>query len=339
MQSVKDSYTFAVTTSPFRNDLQNGVKASFSPSGFVSLKQLNLSQRTSLRPPNPLDFETVNGKSNHASGSSGKYRRRTYKPKSDLFSNFEYGSCPYDSLREDAKREKELRSLTLTSFSRKPFSCTASKIRMKHEDIVENENYSLPLLGPSVPDEVTKNSKQERTSSQKYSFRLGCASSQVISASIAEGEQRRSLETWCHALFDRVSRDWPNAHFRMRVTNADEISFSFQNKRIDSDGSRGDNILDAAALKNYMTHLAVHGDAAKLNLSRRVDRWGTLEDANGAARKATEDNSKTDSHCCIVFSFLAPWVAPAGSLALRRVDSLRCRVKARQFEMHAKKVV
>jgi hypothetical protein len=342
-QSVKNSYTYTVSAAPFRNDLQAVVKASFSPSGFLSLKKLDISQRASIGKPYRISprystastivhgFDELQSQRPktpvHDPLRASALREVNHRNKIDnrhgCFSSFEYQSCPYDMLREELKRERELRSLMLTSFSRKPFSCTASKIRMKHEDIVENENYSFPLLGPSVSDHVQK-PRGEKRRGLKTDFRLGCASGVALSASIAQGEQRRSLATWCRTLFDAISKDWPHTVFRLQVTAADEIIFYFETTGADNTRIESGRSVDIDALKKYMTHLAVHGHAAELKLSRRIDRWGVTESNDGV-----HGSAEASQH--VVFSFFAPWAAGAGSLALRRVDSLRCRVKARQL--------
>ena len=85
---------------------------------------------------------------------------------------------------------------------------------------------------------------------------------------------KSNAKRWCRQLYDLLAKDWPNLHFALRIAK-DELLVQFPTQK--------QQVLPAmGAVQRYMAHLIAHGDAMKMGLQKRGDRWGVLEAENNA---------------------------------------------------------
>lgn len=217
---------------------------------------------------------------------------RSHRPqKRDLkqlrvFSPFQYGFHDYEAAKVKAKREADLRELNLISFSRKPFRLSSSKVKLLHEDIIDNENFVYPTLGPS-DGKLAYRGRAAELDRNKPAYGLFRPGGRATKDQQRKEEGRGSVPEWSRRMFFRLSEDWPQLRFTLRFTTEDEFVVSFdasaplqptqedalaENKR----PVRG--AIDVlSSLNRYMKHFATHGLASEFRLIKRGDRWNCLE--------------------------------------------------------------
>ena len=201
------------------------------------------------------------------------------------FSPLVYNHSNYSRPQQLQKEEREYHRLVTESFSRKPFACASSRIRLKNEDLFENETFVYPNLGPSKGKPSLESIvRKDFTDSKK----LLAGPFRRVGRSTVSGETQSpaQIEEGSRLLFAKLSSDWGHLKFNIRLTSDDELLVTFAAEQV-----LETRCLDA--LVKYLLHDAKHGTIAKMHLRRRGDRW-----------RVREDNE-------VVFSFYAPWVASA----------------------------
>jgi hypothetical protein len=167
---------------------------------------------------------------------------------------------------------------------------------------------------------------------------------------------KSNTKRWCRQLYDLLAKDWPNLHFALRIAK-DELLVQFPTQK---------QVLPAmGAIQRYMAHLIAHGDAMKMGLQKRGDRWGVLEAENYSVpaasgttdlidsgnRHATPDSTDSPNHHerldlllpttetdekgsgerYLTFSFYFPWVT-IGRLIVHNKEARRERKNTRDIK-------
>ena len=214
-------------------------------------------------------------------------KKDTVQPR--FFTPVRYGHSDYDAFKVKAKRDTDLRELNLISFSRKPFRLCSSKVKLQHEDIIENENFVYPTLGPS-DDRLRYRGRAAELDKNKPSYGLFRPGGRATKEQQVKEEGRRFVPNWSRCMFTKLSEDWPQLRFKLRFTTDDEFVFSFEAPApLDIGGdeatpsSAGAMLKVLDSLNRYMKHFAAHGLASEFRLIKRGDRWNCLEPVGGAA--------------------------------------------------------
>jgi hypothetical protein len=305
----------SITTSSCSSESERIAK-SFRGGSFYSIKKL-----PARLLPGVIDESR---KLNIAESLSNKplatYKARTVPV---YFTPITYSRTEYNKLAENEREEAQFQRLTTLSFSRKPFTYSSSKVRLKNEDIFGNEEYKYPILGPGKGvSELSTFVRQDFTNAEKMIhgpfFVLGKGRDREAA--------RDDIYSWCREIYEKISTDWSHLRYHMQVLEGQEIVvlFEMNTLRGDSDGSGS---YAEVALSRFMGTMSRHGVAAERRLRKRGDRWRVLEwmevkPTPGATppRDSIESGSDTASSVMVevvVYSFFAPWVTSAQNKAHR----------------------
>lgn len=152
---------------------------------------------------------------------------------------------------------------------------------------------------------------------------------------------RQSIEKWTPALFKQLQKDWSHLKFKVKFTNDDELLIQFfVGKRIKLNNNNDVTLLliedekryrddinaniNIDVITKYMNRLVSHGLAADFNLSKRGDRWGSIEviknivPSNNNENNDTlekEDDSEQDLY--LTYSIFPPWQTKGPTLAAK----------------------
>jgi hypothetical protein len=234
------------------------------------------------------------------------------------FTPITYSRTEYNKLAENEREEAQFQRLTTLSFSRKPFTYSSSKVRLKNEDIFGNEEYKYPILGPGKGvSELSSFVRQDFTNAEKMIhgpfFVLGKGRDREAS--------RDDIYGWCREIYEKISTDWSHLRFHMQVLDGEEIVVFFEMKTlkgdVDSPSTAG---LAEVALSRYMGTMARHGVAAERRLRKRGDRWRVLEsmELKQTSEGVLDHNQESPQmQEVVVYSFFAPWVTSAQNKAHR----------------------
>jgi hypothetical protein len=97
---------------------------------------------------------------------------------------------------------------------------------------------------------------------------------------------KSNTKRWCRQLYELLAEDWPDLHFTLRITK-DELLVQFPTLT---------QVLPAmGAVQKYMAHLIAHGEAMKIGLKKRGDRWGVLELQHSDLHVASSDTVTSNS--------------------------------------------
>lgn len=232
------------------------------------------------------------------------------------FTPITYSRTEYNKLAENEREEAQFQRLTTLSFSRKPFTYSSSKVRLKNEDIFGNEEYKYPILGPGKGiSELSSFVRQDFTNAEKMIhgpfFVLGKGRDREAS--------RDDIYIWCREIYEKLSVDWSHLRYHMQVLDGQEIVVLFEMSTLRSEESAASGIADVA-LSRYMGTMARHGIAAERRLRKRGDRWRVLEwmELKPSDNIATSDSQPSPQMVeVVVYSFFAPWVTSAQNKAHR----------------------
>lgn len=246
------------------------IRNSFSPASCWSVKAIpaaiTAQSMHDARVAHLIDVRTSKGQ-----------KRDTGLPR--FFTPLRYGHSDYGADKVNSKRDADIRELNLISFSRKPFRLSSSKVKMQHEDIIDNENFVYPTLGPS-DETLMYRGRGAAVDKAKPSYGLFRPGGRATKEQQVKEEGRRLVPDWSRQMFAQLSEDWPQLRFRLRFTTDDEFVFSFD---APSDGDEGGPSKSATAvmgaLNRYMKHFSTHGLASEFRLIKRGDRWNCLEPA------------------------------------------------------------
>lgn len=352
--------TFTSSSPHYTHYSNERIRNAFSPASCWSVKAIpakisaqsvqdaRLAQLMSVRAARPAGREAA-----------------AHRPPPRFFTPLRYDHADYDADRVKAKRDADIRELNLISFSRKPFRLSSSKTKLQHEDIIDNENFVYPTLGPS-DEALMYRGRGAEIDKSKPAYGLFRPGGRATKEQQQKEEGRRSVPDWSRAMFRQLSADWPQLRFRLRFTTEDEFVFSFDAPAAPTEGEGAAQSAVAVlnALNRYMKHFAAHGLASEYRLIKRGDRWNCLEPSAAplppaAAESASpsesdpppasperrlrfEDSSPAPSPArgtqplepraaagaAVVYSFYAPWVTVAG-VKTRRAEALRSRAMAR----------
>jgi hypothetical protein len=310
--------TFASSAAPFQHLPSQRIRSTYSPGSCWSLKKLP----AVLSPTSVHSAQTISATEN----SFRRHEPQKTTKQTDYFTPLNYGFSEYNSHVYEEKRANELRELNLISFSRKPFQYSSSKVRLKHEDIMDNENFVYPTLGPSDGSKRAGRALKPI----KPAFGLFRPGGRASREQRAREESREFVSDWSRRMFAALAADWPQLRFKLQFTAAEEFLFQFSLPR-------GQEEALAGPLNKYMKHFAAHGLAAEFRLIKRGDRWNCVEPAalegegalgsSSSIREKEEEDRESDV-LLVVYSFFAPWVT-AASVRARRLESLRGRATSR----------
>lgn len=215
-------------------------------------------------------------------------------------------------MAENEREEAQFQRLTTLSFSRKPFTYSSSKVRLKNEDIFGNEEYKYPILGPGKGvSELSSFVRQDFTNADKMIhgpfFVLGKGRDREAS--------RDDIYGWCREIYEKISADWSHLRFHIQVRDGEEIVIFFEIGTLKGDLNSQSTVgLAEVALSRYMGTMARHGVAAQRRLRKRGDRWRVLESME---LKQTSEGVSPKMEEVVVYSFFAPWVNSAQNKAHR----------------------
>jgi hypothetical protein len=235
------------------------------------------------------------------------------------FTPITYSRTEYNKLAENEREEAQFQRLTTLSFSRKPFTYSSSKVRLKNEDIFGNEEYKYPILGPGKGiSELSSFVRQDFTNAEKMIhgpfFVLGKGRDREAS--------RDDIYSWCREIYEKISADWSHLRYHMQVIDGQEIVVLFEMSTLcgESESSGG---YAEVALSRFMGTMSRHGVAAERRLRKRGDRWRVIEWMEGkSTASATGADSVPDATSntmveVVAYAFFAPWVTSAQNKAHR----------------------
>ena len=130
----------SLTTSACSSESERIMK-SFRGGSFYSIKQLP----SRLVPGGINESRRVNIAKSLSNKPTNTYRAHIVPT---YFTPITYSRTEYNKVAENEREEAQFQRLTTLSFSRKPFTYSSSKVRLKNEDIFGNEEYKYPILGP-----------------------------------------------------------------------------------------------------------------------------------------------------------------------------------------------
>lgn len=130
----------SLTTSACSTESER-IQKSFRSGSFYSIKQLP----SRLVPGGINESRRVNIAKSLSNKPTNIYRAHIVP---NYFTPITYSRTEYNKVAENEREEAQFQRLTTLSFSRKPFTYSSSKVRLKNEDIFGNEEYKYPILGP-----------------------------------------------------------------------------------------------------------------------------------------------------------------------------------------------
>lgn len=214
--------------------------------------------------------------------------KNNFKPPfaNKYFEPLRYSSTDYGKLEQIISAENELKRLNLQSFSRKAFSYSSMRSKLKYEDIFEDKTYKYPVMGPNGDFQPIESSlRNDLYDTSKF------AAGPFRATSNKGLIQRENVTKWCTSIHKTLAEDWPHLRFSIKYTKEEEIVIEFDISLIG----------DLDSLRRYMTQFSLNGLATEYHLRRRGDRWSVTEGTN------------------VVFAMYVPWVAGKSMVAVRRM--------------------
>jgi hypothetical protein len=288
------------------------IAKSFRSGSFYSIKKLP----SRLVPGGVEESRRVNIAQSLSNKPVATYKAHTVPV---YFTPITYSRTEYNKLAENEREEAQFQRLTTLSFSRKPFTYSSSKVRLKNEDIFGNEEYKYPILGPGKGvSELSSFVRQDFTNADKMIhgpfFVLGKGRDREAS--------RDDIYGWCREIYEKISTDWSHLRYHMQVLDGQEIAVFFEMKTLKGalDSPSSSAGLAEVALSRYMGTMARHGVAAERRLRKRGDRWRVLESME--LKQSSEEGQDQNQNSpqmeeVVVYSFFAPWVTSAQNKAHR----------------------
>ena len=257
------------------------------------------------------------------------------------FEQTKYVSLDYEKVADLHKGNVQAELNQVDSLGRRPFK-TKMRAPIKSEDqfgdpiISDGTMTSAASTGIVLPDKIFRADFTDGDKFKHGPFYLYFKKNGEVS--------RHSVEKWTPALFKQLQKDWSHLKFKVKFTTDDEMLIQFYvGKRtkndfnqatisiLDEDKKYKDDInanINTDVITRYMNRLVTHGLASDFNLSKRGDRWGSIEviknilnpdNNNNNENNENIDNKDDDTiqELYLTYSLFPPWQTKGPVLAAK----------------------
>lgn len=293
------------------------IRASFSRASCRAVQDL-----PSVIKPGAVHEKRIQQLSSHRFHPPSTVFTKSYSCANQPFSPFKYETACYEKISNISKLDLEDERHMLASYAKKPFVVT-------HNNSLYNTSAAIPNTLNRYEDDATLKAGVITRESSTHLF--GAFQSTVHRHKRAYKEPSiDDIQLWLSLINKTLVADWSHLRFKLQFTQGKEILILFE---------KNDRLPLANALVNYMNQMSIHGVAAQIGLTRRGDRWYTLEDhaekrgspaaAERSMSEAVDDEADERALTTfVVFSFYAPGVNP-GPLRVFKSVSASHRSKAK----------